>query len=387
MVSKTNGGRQMNYSCYNCGKTYGQDELILECSCGGYLKAPERTLRRQDIILEDPTLWRYRKALPIGEKDAVISLGEGLTPLVKTNLGGLFFKADSLMPTGSFKDRGAALLINHLKELGIKKVINDSSGNAAAAYAAYCAAAGLECHIFTPASTSAGKLVQIQMYGAKITKVTGTRDQVTIAAKEEAKKQEGQAMYAGHNIHPLFPEGCKTSAYEIWEQLGWGVPDNIVVPFGGGSAMLGLYKGFSELLSVGEIPRMPRIFIIQANSCNPLYSLFIGKEELAQCVPSLAEGIAIAQPIKKVEAVAAVRKTGGSVEVVSEAEIVEALEKAARAGFYVEPTTAATIAGALRLQRAGVVDTNEKTVVLLTGNGLKATDKIGQAMGFVNASQ
>jgi threonine synthase len=332
-------------------------------------------------------LWRYRKALPIGENDTVISLGEGMTPLVKTNLGGLLFKVDFLMPTGSFKDRGAALLINHLKKLGIKKVINDSSGNAAAAYAAYCAAAGLECHIFSPASTSVGKLVQIQMYGAKITLVTGAREQVTIAAKEEAKKQEGEAVYAGHNIHPLFPEGCKTLAYEVWEQLRYRVPDNIVVPFGGGSAMFGFYKGFSELLSVGEISRMPRMFVIQASNCNPLFSLFIGKEESAQCVPTLAEGISIAQPIKKVEAVAAVRKTHGSVEAVSEAEILEALRAAAKAGFYVEPTTAATIAGALRLQKTGVISAAETTVVLLTGNGLKATDKIGQATGILNADQ
>ena len=145
--------------------------------------------------------------------------------------------------------------------------------------------------------------------------------------------------------------------------------------------MLGMYKGFRELLAVGEIPRIPKIFVIQANSCNPLYSLFVGKEELAQCIPSLAEGIAIAQPIKKVEAVAAVRATGGAVEVVSEAEIVDALRETAKAGFYVEPTTAATVAGALRLKKAGKIDQEETTVVLLTGNGLKATDKIGQAIG------
>jgi len=117
-----------------------------------------------------------------------------MTPLVKTRLGGLLFKADSLLPTGSFKDRGAALVINHLKQQGIKKVIEDSSGNAAASYAAYCAAAGIECHIFTPASAAMGKLVQTQLYGATITKVPGPRDEVTTAAIEEAKKQAGIAM-------------------------------------------------------------------------------------------------------------------------------------------------------------------------------------------------
>ena len=372
----------MNYTCYNCGKLYRQDELIMECSCGGYLTTPELAIRKQDVIVEDPTLWRYRKALPVEETAAVVSLGEGMTPLVKTNVGnGLIFKADFLMPTGSFKDRGAVLVINHLKKLGVKKVINDSSGNAAAAYAAYCAAAGMECHIFAPAATSAGKLVQIQMYGAKITKVAGTREEVTIAAKQEAKKQEGKAVYAGHNQHPLFPEGCKTAAYEIWEQLHWGAPDNIVVPYGGGSAMLGLYKGFRELLSTGEIPRLPRIFVIQADNCNPLYAAFIGKEEQARCIPGLAEGISIAKPIKKNESIAAIKKSGGAVEVVSENEILEGLRAAAKAGFYVEPTAAATVAGALKLQRNGMLALDETTVVLLTGIGLKATDKILQAVG------
>ena len=372
----------MNYSCYQCGKTYSFDEHIIECACGGYLKAPNMPIRKQDIVAGDPTLWRYRKALPFPAAAAPISLGEGMTPLIKTSLGGLLFKADSLMPTGSFKDRGAVLVINHLKNLGVKNVINDSSGNAAAAYAAYCAAANMGCHIFAPASTSAGKLVQIQMYGAEISKIPGLRSDVATAAKEEALKTRGGSIYAGHNQHPLFPEGCKTMAYEIWEQLNWSVPDNVVVPYGGGSAMLGLFKGFSELLSVGEISRLPRLFVIQADNCNPLYSAYIGKEEETRCVPTLAEGISIAQPIKKDESIDVVRKTGGQVAVVSEEEIMFGVKQAAQIGFYVEPTTGATVAGALRLQKSGAIDPKEKTVVVLTGNGLKATDKIGRAMGM-----
>jgi len=377
----------MSYTCYSCGKAYAASEGILECSCGGYLKTPLRPIRKADIITDESTMWRYRKALFIEQDSDVVTLGEGMTPLVKTKLGGLLFKADSLLPTGSFKDRGAALVINHLKQQGIRKVIEDSSGNAAASYAAYCAAAGIECHIFTPASAAMGKLVQTQLYGATITKVPGPRDEVTTAAMEEAKKQAGIAMHAGHNRHPLFIEGCKTMAYEIWEQLRWSAPDNIVVPFGGGSCLLGLYKGFCELLSVGEISRLPRFLVVQAHNCNPLYAAFAGKAEEAQCVPTIAEGIALAKPAKKAEALAAVKHTGGLVVEVTEDEIMEGVKAAARVGHYVEPTTGTTVAGALQLQRTGTIKGEEETVVILTGNGLKATDKIGQALGLFDDSQ
>ena len=377
----------MNYTCYACGKTVAMSEGIQECSCGGYLKAPMKPIRKADIISEDPTLWRYRKALPIAEDVEVVTLGEGMTPLVQTKLGGLLCKADSLLPTGSFKDRGAALVINHLKQQGIKKIIEDSSGNAAASYAAYCAAAGIDCHIFAPAGASMGKLVQAHLYGAKITKVEGSRDDVTKAAREEAEKQAGIAMHAGHNQHPLFPEGCKTMAYEIWEQLRWRAPDNIVVPFGAGSSMLGLYKGFCELLSVGEISRLPRFLVVQAHNCNPLYAAFEGKAEEAQCVPSIAEGISIARPKKLIEALAAIKHTGGLVTEIREDEILEGVKAAARVGIYVEPTTGTTVAGALQLQRSGAIQQDEITVVILTGHGLKATDKIGQAMGLFGDRQ
>ena len=370
----------MNYTCSICGKTVAMSEGIQECSCGGYLKAPLKPIRRSDIITGDPTLWRYRKALPIEENAEVVTLGEGMTPLVQTKLGGLLCKADSLLPTGSFKDRGAALVINYLKQQGIKKIIEDSSGNAAASYAAYCAAAGIDCHIFTPASASMGKLVQAHLYGAKITKVEGTREAVTLAAREEAEKQAGIALHAGHNQHPLFPEGCKTMAYEIWEQLGWCAPDNIVVPFGAGSSMLGLYKGFCELLSVGEISRMPRFLVVQAHNCNPMYAAFMGKAEEARCVPTIAEGISIAKPKKQAEALAAIKHTGGLVVEIQEDEIMEGVKAAARVGIYVEPTTGTTVAGAMQLQRSGEIQPKERTVVILTGHGLKATDKISKAL-------
>lgn len=148
-----------------------------------------RPIRKADIITDDATMWRYPKAPFIEQDSDLVTLGEGMTPLVKTGLGGLLFKADSLLPTGSLKDRGAALVINHSKQQGIRKFIEDSSGNAADSYTAYCAAAGIECHIFTPASAAMGELVQTQLDGATVTKVPGSRDEVPTVAIEEGKKQ------------------------------------------------------------------------------------------------------------------------------------------------------------------------------------------------------
>ncbi|MEN6411914.1 MAG: threonine synthase [Veillonellales bacterium] len=374
----------MKFVCSVCGKTYGADELVISCSCGGYLKLafPFQTLKKKDIVTSDHSLWRYEKALPFPKSEIFASLGEGMTPLVQAKLNGvsLLFKTDYVMPTGSFKDRGAVMVINYLKKHGAARIVNDSSGNAAASYAGYCAVAELACDIFVPADTSDGKLTQIEMYGARVTKVPGTRDDVTIAAKKAAEESKGTAIYANHSWHPLFLQGTKTLAYEIWEQMGWDVPDNVIVPFGGGSSLIGLYYGFSELLSAGEITNIPRLYAIQSQNCNPLYAIYIGKEDSAQCLPTLAEGLALAKPVKRYEACDIVRKTKGAVEVVSEEEIVTGLRLAAKVGFYVEPTTAVAIAGTIRLLQNKVIQADEKTVVLLTGSGLKATDKIASVM-------
>lgn len=375
----------MKYYCPACGKEYSEEELIWRCSCGSYLSCKsEGVLRKEDIIKDRFSLWRYEKVLPLNLEEVGATFMEGFTPLVKILWNGMeiYFKMDYLMPTGSFKDRGSSIMINFLKKIGIKKVIDDSSGNAGSSIAAYCTAADMDCDIFVPASTSQGKIVQISLYGAKVHKISGSRENVSNEAIKFSKTSK-DIFYASHNWHPLFIEGTKTIAYEVWEQLGWRVPDNIIAPFGGGSMILGMYKGYKELLKAGEVTKIPKLFPIQAKNCAPLYDLYNGGSGKVKVFDTAAEGIAIAKPIRRMEAIEAVRETKSSVEAVTEAEIVQALRDAASLGFYIEPTSATAIAGIKRLVASGTILPGEVTVIILSGNGLKSTDKIGKMTGII----
>lgn len=349
------------------------------CDCGGHLDTEgARGLHSEDVIADRFSLWRYEKALPLSLAEAATDFQEGLTPLVGAVWEGrdVRLKLDYMMPTGSFKDRGTAFVVNYLKKLGIGHVLEDSSGNAGASIAAYCAAAGMECDVYVPASTSAGKLFQIEMYGARLVRIAGSREDVAQAAITAAKS----TFYASHNWHPLFLEGTKTLAFELWEQLQWQAPDNVIVPLGMGSALLGLYKGFRELAQASEIDVMPRLFGVQAGNCAPFYNLFTYGDPGAKSRPTIAEGIACAKPIRGPEAVYAVTSTGGAVEIADEDETVSAVTGAARLGFCIEPTSATALAGAARLFRSGACAPGETTVVVLTGNGLKSMDKIIDAI-------
>jgi threonine synthase len=356
-------------------------ELIWQCGCGGVLSIEGTDLlRRADVVKDDASLWRYHKALPIKLNETVTRFGEGFTPLVRVKIENrtIHIKLDSIMPSGSFKDRGASILINFLAKLGVPEIVDDSSGNAAASAATYCAAAGIRCIIFVPAHAALGKQVQIAAHGAEIHKITGTRDDVTVAAIEAGKK----SFYATHNWHPLFVEGTKTLAYELWEQLGWKAPDNVVLPAGGGSSVLGVYKGFSELVEAGEIEKIPRIYAVQAANCSPIHCALQGLEHGAWSA-TIAEGVALTQPVKLQQIVAALRDSNGSSVAVPEEEIMPALWRAARMGYYMEPTSAMTFAGISRLTAQGYLKENETTVALVSGHGLKATDKIGAAIGML----
>jgi threonine synthase len=357
-------------------------ELIWQCECGGVLSIEGTDLlTRNDVVKAESSLWRYQKALPIKLNETVSRFGEGLTPLVPVKIEDrtMHIKLDSIMPSGSFKDRGASILINSLAKMGVSEIVDDSSGNAAASAATYCAAAGMRCIIFVPAHAALGKQVQIAAHGAQINKISGTRDDVTVAAIEAGKK----SFYASHNWHPLFVEGVKTLAYEIWEQLGWKAPDNIVLPAGGGSSVLGVYKGFSELVEAGEIESMPRIYAVQAANCSPIHCALQGLKAGAWSA-TMAEGVALANPVKLQQIVAALHDSAGSSVAVPEEEIMPMLRHMALMGYYMEPTSAMTFAGVSRLTEQGHLKEHETTVVLVSGHGLKATDKIGAAIGMLH---
>lgn len=327
--------------------------------------------------LQGRGVWRYRPFLPSLEP---MTLGEGGTPLVPSlRLGPklgitLWFKLEGGNPTGSFKDRGAAVLVSVLASFGVEGVVDDSSGNAGAALSAYAARAGLKAKIFIPAHASGPKLAQIQAYGAEVIRVSGPRERATDAARTTC--QEENLAYASHNESPYFIAGLKTLAYEIAEELSWRVPDHVVVPLGGGGLFLGIIQGFSELCSLGWIGRMPKIHVVQAEACAPIVQAEVtGQNEPAKIDPgeTIAEGICISQPARGREILAAVRTYGGKAVAVSEQDILTFQRKLAQIeGLYVEPTSAVAVAALSTLIAHGHIRPGEEVVIPLTGIGLKA---------------
>jgi len=230
-----------------------------------------------------------------------------------------------------------------------------------------------------PETASYPKIAQIAAGGADVVTIKGSRQDVA----EAALRQSAEIFYASHNWQPFFVEGIKTLAYELWEQLGFAAPDSIVVPLGYGSNVLGADVGFAELLRRGEIGRRPRIFGVQAAGCAPFAAAFqAGAESLVPTAitPTMAEGIATAKPTRVAEVLRAVRESGGSIAAVEEAEIVEALRDLAGRGLYVEPTSAVAAAGLSRLLSSGTILPGERTVLVLTGSGLKASATIGELL-------
>jgi threonine synthase len=331
------------------------------------------------IRRDDPTIWRYAETLPTDVRFAA-SLGEGMTPLVPGELGGaqVWFKLDALLPTGSFKDRGAAVLVAHLRRLGISRVTVDSSGNAAAAMAGYCAASGIACTVYAPATASPAKLVQARAFGAEVVLVEGNREAVAQAAQAAVEQDDG-AFYASHNWHAVFVEGVKTWALEVWEQLDGVIPAQVFVPTGGGSAFVGAYRGFQALGN-----GMPRLVAAQPAACAPVVAATnAGMSDVTPVVPgsTIAEGTRIGAPTRPRQILAAVQRSGGWAEAVSEERIVTALRALWAQGLFVEPTAAVGAAAFLQALERGGTSSSGPTVVLLTGSGLKATETIAGLLG------
>lgn len=371
----------MNYIDAATGATYPLDKPRWCGDGGAHLNLGDAPgLTRGEIDTTKYSVWRYARALLVEAKDAV-TLGEGWTPLVDGKLDGISvtMKLEFMMPTGSFKDRGMTTLITYLKNRGVMSVLEDSSGNAGASMAAYSAAAGMKARILVPETASYPKIAQMAATGADVVTVKGSRQDVADAALRYAK----EIFYASHNWQPFFLEGTKTLAYELWEQFGFNIPDNIVFPVGYGSNVCGCERGFAELKRRGEIDRVPKLFAVQAANCAPLYAAFkAGADEAVHTdvATTVAEGIASSKPTRLREVVRAVRNSGGSIVAVSEDEIVSALGALARQGLYVEPTSAAAAAGLRQLFKSKAIVPEQKTVLVLTGTGLKASEKIGQLL-------
>jgi threonine synthase len=344
--------------------------------------SPLKGMKRFDIVPECRSLWRYSAAFPIAVTDPV-TMGEGCTPLIERRWrdARALFKLEWFAPTGSFKDRGASVMISVLRQQGVKTVLEDSSGNGGAAIAAYAAAAGICAKILVPASTPTAKTIQMKVYGAEVEPISGTRQNTA----EAAIRQSERCFYASHNWQAFFLQGTKTLAYELWEDLGFNPPDNILIPTGAGSNVLGCDIGFSELLRQSEIGRLPKLFAVQPENCAPLHASFVmGADDLVPVAvrSTIAEGTAIERPVRAREVLAAIRRSGGRTVTVTEHQIAAALVELAAGGLYVEPTSASAAAALSKLLSEGTIKPQQRTVVVLTGSGLKASQRVSELMGF-----
>jgi threonine synthase len=375
------GADPATYIDPEAGKAYPLDRPRWRSETGGPLMISALPgMKRAIIDRSERSLWRYRAALPI-VVGKPISMGEGCTPLVHRAWRGsdTLFKLEWFSPTGSFKDRGASVMISILREQSVSRVLEDSSGNGGAAIAAYASAGGMRVKILTPSSAQPAKLVQMRAYGAEVELVPGSRQDTA----DEAERQAEYIFYASHIWHPFFLQGTKTLAYELWEDLGFCAPDNVVIPTGAGSNVLGCDIGFGELQRCGEIERLPRLYAVQPANCAPIHAAFLSEGTSRvpfEVKPTIAEGTAIAKPIRLGAVIEATRRSGGATLTVTEEEIVAAALDLARTGLYAEPTSAAGAAAHTKLVASGIIKPEETTVVVLTGSGLKATQRMGEIM-------
>jgi threonine synthase len=310
-------------------------------------------------------------------------MGEGWTPLITTQVDGqtIHLKLESLNPTGSFKDRGATLVVSLLKAQKVNVVHDDSSGNAGVALAAYSARAGIAARIFVPAGASPVKLGQIALYGAQLDTIPGPRSAATVASQEAANT--GTSYYASHIYHPFAILAYKSTAYELWEQLGHRAPDAIILPLGHGSQLLGLARGFEALLAAGLIARLPRLIGVQARACAPLWQRYHQlSREAASEQPTLAEGIRIIEPVRVESILEAVKVSNGDIVSVDEDTILDGLRQLAKRGISAEPTSA-VVWPALKQATTNLPD-DALIVLSITGSGYKTPhlDKIANHSDF-----
>lgn len=363
--------------CSFCGKEYPTTYKGYKCaSCGAPLDLRfEAKFPLSEIKKRKPNMWRYREAIPIESDESIVSFDEGFTPLLPISMDGktVWLKQDHLFQSGSYKDRGASVLVSHVKEIGVNRVVEDSSGNAGAAIAAYSAKAGIKCDIFVPKETSPAKIFQIKAYFATIHKISGSREDTSHAVMKVIKN----IFYASHVYNPYFLHGTKTFAYEITEQLKWQVPDVVIIPVGNGTLLLGTYIGFIDLFKAKVVDKIPKIVAIQASNCAPLATSFLkgAHDAKVKVKKTIAEGIAIAKPMRAKQILNAVKKTNGHFITVKEGEITQSLKWMAKNGYYMEPTSAATFAGVKKY--VNETSENELIVSTVTGHGLKHVEISG----------
>ena len=347
----------MNFVCTRCGRKEAVTTRAAHCTCGGLWKL-EADLPAFDLSGVDTHEWslfRYRKFMALEDESwRAVTMGEGMTPVVRLDKD-VLLKMDYFMPTLSFKDRGAATLVSHMKSIGVKSCVQDSSGNAGNAVAAYAARAGIGCEIYVKEDTSPAKIRMIESHGAKVHKIAGSRDHC-----------------ANHVFNPFFYEGMKAYIYETFEQLG-RIPTNIVVPVGNGTLYLGVIKALEHLLASGAIEKFPQIIALQSEYCDPLYQANLNhaaEPAVIDAKETLAEGIAIARPSRGTELLELAYKHDIRFVTAKEDEILAARALLASRGIYCEHTTAANYAAYKHY--CELYGPTPDTLITMCGAGIKS---------------
>lgn len=369
---------------YTCEWCFGPVEVVYDYD------AIRGTISRESIAAGPDNIWRYSDLLPVAS-DAAIDLGAGYTPLVRCDrlaealgLGEVWIKNDTLNPTNSFKDRVVAVALSKALEFGFKTVACASTGNLANSVAAHAARAGLKSYVFVPADLEAGKIVTTSVYGGNVVAVNGNYDDVNRLCAELAGTYPW--AFVNVNVRPFYAEGSKTLAYETAEQLGWQVPDHVVVPIASGSLLTKIDKGFHELFKVGLLDEEPNVRVsgAQALGCSPVAEAFLTNSDTIKPVKpnTIAKSLAIGNPADGYFALDVVKRTNGAMRAVTDDEIVEGIRLLARTeGIFAETAGGVTIATLAKLAKEGVVRPDERVVAYITGHGLKTLDAVQGVVG------
>ncbi len=354
------------FRCSNCGRDYPSQGFPYRCpACGGHFDLVGGLRYAPG---SGPGLERYQTSFPLPPGSKLTSLGEGGTPLLEENLAErtVYLKCEHLNPTGSFKDRGTAVLVSALKAAGVEQAVEDSSGNAGASFAAYASRAGISARVYIPEYASGPKRAQIEAYGAELVPIVGPRSATAEAALHAV---DGGLVYASHAHMPHIVAGMATIAFEIAEALG-RAPGTMVLPVGQGTLLLGAYHGFKVLMKAGITESVPALIGVQAQACAPLWAAHecnsAGLDGLQE-QETIAEGIRILQPVRGEAVLQAVDETGGTMVALEEAEIERGLAELARRGFLVEPTSAVVWPVLEDL----LPELQDPVVAVLTGSGFK----------------
>jgi len=378
--------------CSSCSKEYEPRRLYNLCDCGkplmvAYdLERAQMTLSPASLKNRVPTLWRYEEVLPVDHKSNRLTLGEGMTPLLKAERLGkqmgmlnLYIKDESLNPTASFKARGMAVAVSMAKELGVKKLAVPSAGNAAGALAAYAAKAGLEAFIFMPSDTPKANIIECRQTGAHVTLIDGL---ITDCGRIVSDRKQAEGWFDVSTLkEPYRVEGKKTMGYELAEQFCWALPDVILYPTGGGTGLIGMWKAFDEMERMGWIDsRRPRMVTVQAEGCAPIVQAFAsGSLSSAEIVDAhtVASGLRVPRVIGDFMMLDILRQSGGNAVAVSDEELLAAIKEIGAAeGIFVAPEGGACLSALKQLIERGEVSRDERVVLFNTGSGLKYLDAL-----------